>query len=417
MPFDVLRVLNYTLYIVIIILLSTMIYYLINIGNKNVNPKNRIVLDLETIRRFIIIVGILLFLIYLMTKYPIILHTIITIIISAVIAYVINPLVKILQKKGIRRDFSIILVYILIVGIFVMLFVMMIPSTIKQLTYFANRIPMIIDQLREWAHRLQESIFKNNVHFREMNVQITEKISEILYRFQDQALSSLMVKDSGSTVIKNLSRVILVPVLSFYFINDKEHIIAGIKGIIPQKRKARFLSLMQEIDNVNSGFVRGRLIMALFVGVATGIFLFLCGLDFAIIIGIITCIADIIPYVGPFLGFLPAIILALIQSPFKALLVAFGFVAIQWLENNIIAPKVLSKRVGLNPVVILVCLIVGGGMFGFVGMIIAVPIVATLKTIYTFYSEGIHAFLLGRSHDEIKLEDKIEKINNESDKN
>ena len=119
--------------------------------------------------------------------------------------------------------------------------------------------------------------------------------------------------------------------------------------------------------------------MAVFVGVATAIVLWILGVNYAVVIGAITCIADIIPYIGPLLGFLPAIIVAFIQQPMKALWVGIAFVLIQWVENNLVGPKLLGDSTGLHPLTVLLCLIIGGGMFGVLGMIFSVPIVAILK--------------------------------------
>ncbi|MDG2830143.1 AI-2E family transporter, partial [Vibrio parahaemolyticus] len=107
-------------------------------------------------------------------------------------------------------------------------------------------------------------------------------------------------------------------------------------------------------------------------------------IDFAIVIGMITAIADIIPYIGPFLGFLPAVVLAFLSSPIKALWVAVFFVVIQWVENNILAPKVLGQSIGLHPLTVLLALIIGGGIFGVLGMILAVPVTAILMIIFRF---------------------------------
>ena len=113
--------------------------------------------------------------------------------------------------------------------------------------------------------------------------------------------------------------------------------------------------------------------------------LLIVGVDFAVIIGLITCVADIIPYIGPFLGFAPAVLFALIESPIKAVWVGIIFLAIQWAENNIIAPKLLGDKVGLNPLVILLSIIIGGGMFGVLGMILGVPVVSIMMILIEFF--------------------------------
>ena len=106
------------------------------------------------------------------------------------------------------------------------------------------------------------------------------------------------------------------------------------------------------------------------------------GIEFALVIGIITCVADIIPYIGPFLGFIPAVLLALIKGPITAIWVAVLFCIVQWLENNILGPKILGDSTGMHPLVVLILLIVGGGMFGVAGMILSVPIASAIKIVF-----------------------------------
>ena len=146
------------------------------------------------------------------------------------------------------------------------------------------------------------------------------------------------------------------------------------------------MELFSEINESMSGFVRGRLLMAVFVGVVTMIYLFIMKIDFAFVIGIITLIGDIIPYIGPAMGFIPAFIFAFIQSPIKALWVGIIFVFVQWIENNIIGPKLIGNSTGLHPLIVLLSIIVGGGMFGVWGMILAVPFVALVIILVKFYN-------------------------------
>jgi predicted PurR-regulated permease PerM len=129
--------------------------------------------------------------------------------------------------------------------------------------------------------------------------------------------------------------------------------------------------------------------MAVMVGIATTIFLFLMGIEFAIVIGFITGLADIVPYIGPFLGFLPAVIFAFISSPIKAVWVGVFFILIQWMENNILGPKVLGKTTGMHPLTILLAIIVGGTIFGVMGMILSVPAVSVSIILFNYFKKRL----------------------------
>lgn len=132
-------------------------------------------------------------------------------------------------------------------------------------------------------------------------------------------------------------------------------------------------------------FLKGRLLMALFVGFITMILLLILGVDFAVIIGLITCVADIIPYVGPFIAFIPAVLFAALDSTMKAVWVGIFFVIIQWAENNLLGPKILGSKTGIHPLVVLLSIVVGGGMFGFAGMILSVPFVSICLILKDFF--------------------------------
>lgn len=395
MPFDVPRLLSNLLYIVVICLVCLLIYYLINIGNKKVNRNNRIIFDLSSVKRTTVIILLVLSTLYLFNRHKILRDTVVTIIIALILAYLINPLVKRLENKGIKRAWSILIVYLGVVGLFAILGLILIPQTARQIRDFLVQLPTLINDTLLWINNLNETLFSKNAMMSSIANQLTQEMQKVFLNLQTRALEGFTdFSNSASGIISNLVRIVLAPILAFYFILDKETIIHNFMGLIPVKSRAKVANIFSDIDNVNSNFVRGRLIMAFFVGALTTILLFAMGIDFALVIGIITFVADIIPYIGPFFGFLPAFILALLDSPIKALWVGVFFVVIQWAENNILAPRVLSVSIGMNPILILLSLIIGGGMFGVPGMVLSVPVVATAKVIFKHVKPNIKDFFL-----------------------
>ncbi|MHC5099302.1 AI-2E family transporter, partial [Peptoniphilus genitalis] len=157
-----------------------------------------------------------------------------------------------------------------------------------------------------------------------------------------------------------------------------------VKKAIPNKHREDISYLTRNIDIALQQFIRGRMLMAIFVGLLTMVYLLVLRVDFAIIIGLITCVADIIPFIGPFLGCAPAVLFAFMDSPMKALWVLILFVIVQWVENNILAPKLIGDSTGLNPLVILISIIIGGGIFGVWGMVISVPLTSIIFILVDF---------------------------------
>lgn len=394
MPFDVRAALINILYLSGIFFLVFSSYYLINIGNSKVNEKNKIIFSLHNIKKTVVFIFLIFLTLYMFNKYTILWSTIVTLLISIVIAYLINPLVNYIQRKGFKRSIAILMVYLVVIIFLVILGVIIIPKTANQFMNFIYRLPVIMQDFSTSFNNLNQKIFENIPMISNFSEKLITEIDSIMIVFQEK-LFSLMTSfaSNAPNVINIVIRLVLVPVFAFYFLLDKDKLTKGVISIIPKNKQSKFLDVCRDIDLANSQFIRGRLLMALFVGITTTILLFVLGIDFALVIGIITCIADIIPYIGPFLGFVPAVIIAFFQSPLKALIVGIAFVLIQWAENNIIAPKILSSTIGLNPLVILVSLIIGGGMFGVIGMIFSVPIVATIKILYKHYKNNIIKFI------------------------
>ncbi|WP_425539938.1 AI-2E family transporter [Microaceticoccus formicicus] len=380
---------NNVISILVVVLLLTIIYYLINIGNKYVKPSNMIVLTRVNVMRTVLALASIIIIFIVFRNYPIIPTTLVTIILAITVAYIINPLVVYFEKKGFKRIVSLIIVYVLIIGLFAILLGIVIPKTVNELKNLIQALPNIVDQTQEQILKFTDSLFKDNAILKDNKLlddigeNFDKNFKEFISKIQTSFFAWLSnLADRAPNYFSSMLRIILVPVVSFYILLDKEKLIGKTKDAIPQKYKKETLSLFRDIDDTLTEFVRGRLLMAVFVGILTGVVLLILKVDFAIVVGIVTAVADIVPYIGPFIGFLPAVILASIQSPMKGVWVAIIFVLIQWAENNIIGPKILGESVGLHPLVILLSLIIGGGVAGVPGMIFSVPILATLKVVF-----------------------------------
>ena len=398
MPFDVQHLLINTILVLVVFLLSFSIYYLINIGNTKVSLRNRLKFDQIFIKRTTVIIILILMTLFIFNKYPIVSRTLSTAIISVVVAYLINPLAMKLEDLGLKRSYAILVVYLIVILFFAIIVVFLWPMLVEQLKNLVQSIPQIIRYINELGEKVGDK-FTDYPAANDFITSGTKSILKSLNKVQDNLIFELgNIGEKVSGLASGIIRVVLIPVFTFYFIMFKEKYFVWIKNQVPPNKYKSTTSLFKEIDRVNSQFVRGRLIMAIAVGVMTTIFLLIMRIDYALIIGIITCVADIIPYIGPALGFVPAVVLALVDNPIKAVIVAVAFVLIQWVENNILAPKILGTTIGLNPLLILTSLILGAGMFGVPGMIFAVPVVATVKVVLGHFKNDIKNFFFDNNH-------------------
>ena len=405
------RFMIYALVILSILLIFLAIYYLINIGNRYIEGKKRINIDLSLITK--IFLGILIFYLIniLFNKFPILGYTLSSVIIAIIFAYIINPIVNYLERKGVKRQFGVIIVYISAILIFGILIVSVIPKTINEVSNLLTSLPGMVDTLiREFNNFLSSVFAKFNIElpknfiniYKETNpkvngnVETPQIVSNILDSIKG-TINDLIVKVQGSlmgslsNVISKLYgfltsafRLVLIIIFSFYFSVDKERFMLRVKKAIPNKHREDISYLTRNIDIALQQFIRGRMLMAIFVGLLTMVYLLVLRVDFAIIIGLITCVADIIPFIGPFLGCAPAVLFAFMDSPMKALWVLILFVIVQWVENNILAPKLIGDSTGLNPLVILISIIIGGGIFGVWGMVISVPLMSIIFILVDF---------------------------------
>ena len=410
------RFVVYAIVTLSILLLSLMIYYLINIGNRFIEGDKRIKIDLKLIIKIFIAIVILYLVTIIFEKYTILGYTLWSLIIGIIFAYVIDPIVNFLERKGIKRPFGVIIVYITTLIVFAILLVTVIPKTITEITNLLASLPPMIDSmsrgLTKFFYKLAEDyninlppsflnmlsgttdgvskyaklVTNSQDPLTNMFNSFSNAITNILDNVQKSALDSLrsvVVKLYG--LVTSTLKIVLVLIFSFYFSIGKEKYLKSFKKSIPNKYREDVNYLAVRINTSLQQFIRGRLLLALFVGFLTMIYLLILRVDFAIVIGMITCIADIIPYIGPFLGFVPAVLFAFMDAPLKALWVSILFIIIQWAENNILAPKLIGDSTGLNPLAVLISIIIGGGIFGIWGMVVSVPLVSIILILLDFF--------------------------------
>lgn len=405
------RFMIYALAILSILLIFLAIYYLINIGNRYIDGKKRINIDLRLITK--IFLGILIFYLIniIFNKFPILGYTLSSVIIAIIFAYIIDPIVNYLERKGVKRQFGVIIVYISVILIFGILIVSVIPKTINEISNLLTSLPAMVDTLIREVNNFVSNVFaKFNIELPENlinvyketnpkvngNVETPQIVSDILNSIR-ATINDVITKAQGSLMgslsnvlsklygfLTSAFRLVLIIIFSFYFAVDKERFLLKVKRAIPNKYREDISYLTSNIDTALQQFIRGRMLMAIFVGLITMAYLLVLRVDFAIIIGLITCVADIIPYIGPFLGCAPAVLFAFMDSPMKALWVLILFVIVQWVENNILAPKLIGDSTGLNPLVILISIIIGGGIFGVWGMVISVPLTSIIFILVDF---------------------------------
>lgn len=378
-------------WILSIILLILIIYYLINIGNNFVPERKKIRIKDKKILPIILSIVFIYLFFALLNKYTILSDTFFTIIFSAILAYLFNPIINFLESKNINRMIGVILLYLGILCFLLIFALLVIPRSSSEIKGLMNNMPEYIEKISKVMDEIYNKYYSTIGELPPLFQGVQQVVMENIVGFEHMIMDGLKSFIGG--ILKTFSKfvsLVLTPILTFYFLVDKNYFKEKFMNLIPKKNREEYRKLFLEIDRSMSLFVRGRIIMAAYVGVVTAIILSILRIDFALLIGFITGIADIIPYIGPFLGFLPAAFFAYLDSPIKAIWVSILFVLIQWAENNILAPKILGDSTGLHPLIVLISIIIGGGIFGVLGMILAVPVVAISIILFKFLRKKLN---------------------------
>jgi predicted PurR-regulated permease PerM len=296
------------------------------------------------------------------------------------IAYLLNPMVRYIEGKKVPKTVAVILAYLVVTVVVALIAVFGIPHMVDELNKLGKTIPKVNTKI-QGIISFAEKRYTNFT----LPGGIEQVIKENVMRAENALINAAK---AGTMVIINLFTylviLIIAPVFAFYFLIDIERLQDGLIQTIPRKYRSDFLAVLRDIDEIIRGFLRGHLLISVIVGFLIGLGTFIIGLDFSLIIGIISGIAELVPYIGPFLTAVPVIGLALLYSKKTALYAVIVLLVVQQLESSVIAPKILSKNIGIHPLLVVFILMAGGELYGLAGVLLAVPAAATLKVILRY---------------------------------
>ena len=294
--------------LLLILLIGLSVYYLINIGNQHIDKSKRIRFDLRRVGLFLSAILLFIILRYIFHRFPVLPTTLAAIVISVVLSYIINPLVTYLETKKISRRLGVLIVYVGFILILVVLFLVVLPKTIEELRNLLISLPHLVNDVNLQILDLADHIEKvTNIDMSRILNNIQEGIEQYLNSVQTSLLDRLRFMASGMyAALGRMVSFVLILILTYYFTVDKNRIKVKMYKLIPSTYRSDILYLASEINTAMLEFVKGKLLLAVIVGVMTTIMLLILGVNFAVAIGLITIIADVIPYIGPFLAFVPA---------------------------------------------------------------------------------------------------------------
>jgi predicted PurR-regulated permease PerM len=305
--------------------------------------------------------------------------------IGGAIAYFLDPVADRLERMGASRVVATTIITAVAALIFVLLALLVIPSLVRQLVGLVNAAPAIFSQLQVYLTREYPWLMDNQGAVRDTLVAIGQTIQSRGAEVIGGILSS------ARSLINAIVFVVVVPVVAFYLLLDWDEMLKRIDAILPRDHAPTIRRLAHEIDKTLAAFVRGQVSVCLILGTFYAVALMAAGLQFGLVVGAIAGLITFIPYIGALIGGALAMGLALFQfwgDWLQIGLIAGIFAVGQFLEGNIITPKLVGKSVGLHPVWLIFALSAFGTLFGFVGMLVAVPIAAAFGVLVRFALES-----------------------------
>lgn len=302
------------------------------------------------------------------------------------LAYFLDPIADRLERLGLSRMWATVVILIAFIVVFVLALVIIIPVLAGQATEFIARMPGYVEQLQALIASSSDSILPG---------WIGDQVDAIKENFSNYLaegagfLATLFgqIWSSGKALVDILSLFVLTPVVAFYLLLDWDRMIEKVDSWIPRDHLETVRGIAAEMDAAISGFVRGQGSLCIILGLYYGIGLSLAGLNFGLLIGLFSGAVSFIPYVGSILGLVLALGVALVQFwpdyTMIALVLAIFFSG-QFIEGNILQPKLVGNSVGLHPVWLMFALVAFGALFGFVGLMVAVPAAAAVGVLVRF---------------------------------
>jgi len=301
---------------------------------------------------------------------------------ALMLAYFFDPLYKFLLNKKAPKVLAIIIVFGIIIALLILTIFFLIPSLINQLNILYREIPNFVENYQNLILSIKPQLSKF-IDPADVEILLKENLSEL----QKSVLGfSQTIIIYLSNIVSSITfGIVIIPLILFYLMRDMFVFKENLYIFVLKKNKKEFKEVLEEIDNIVSGFIRGRIIVCFVVGTLIGIGLYFLNLKFALIIGIVSGVFNFIPYLGPIVGVMLALIFALGNPWWTLVMIVVLFVLVNQLEAIYLNPNILGKGLGLHPLTVILSMLICGQLLGILGVLVAVPLAAILKVLFFRY--------------------------------
>jgi len=299
------------------------------------------------------------------------------------LAYLWDPAVDRLESMGMGRTSGVCVVFVITGLLFVLMMVVLVPLLGRQMHVLAAKVPALM----EWTRNTVMPWLQTQFNLSEGDIPLDQVRATLMenWRSAGGVLTRVLATATASSfaVLGGLANLVLIPVVGFYLLRDWDRLMLSVREVLPRNWEAKAVELAIECDEVVSAFLRGQLLVMLALAVCYTAGLLIIGLDLALLIGVIAGVASIVPYLGLVIGMGMALIAAMFQFGdwLPLLYVTIVFVVSQMLEGMFLTPKLVGDRIGLHPVVVIFAVMAGGQLFGFTGVLLALPLAAVIMVL------------------------------------
>lgn len=307
-------------------------------------------------------------------------------VLAFVFSYMLSPLVNYLERQGTNRTLAISLIFVLVTLILAIIIAALFPFISHQLNSFKSEISKYIDGI---AHLIEETeAYVARFSGSLFNIDISKRVEGTLTSWTSSLFNDLPV-----ILQKFFTTMVLAPFFAFFLLKDGRHFSKIVLSLVPNNIFELILNLYSRINDQIGQFVRARLLEAALVGLVVWVGLFIIGARYATLLAIFAALTNLIPYVGPFIGAIPALIIALVngESTFFLIMISIVYLAAQIIDTVFFIPVIVAKIVDLHPVTVVLAIIVGAQLMGVLGMLISIPVASALKVTVT----SVYVHLLG----------------------
>lgn len=322
----------------------------------------------------IFISTLILIITFMILKLSIAKEIIVIIVASLIIFYILKPCRDLMIKKGIGIRLASLLLVMIFSFVIIMLIVLILPSILNHSNGFINRINECVSMLNSLTKQfdgitklefVESFLEKVNVYLKNIIKDVSEKIIEI-----------------AVDISKKMVLALAVPIVTYYILSDFDRTIGKLSFLIPIKIRKETYKIFNDIDKVLRKYIAGQMILSLIMSVFVSLILYIFGIKYAIYFGVLNGVFNLIPYVGPIIASVPVVFVAFSKSMNTGIIILILLIVFQQIEGDLISPKIIGRFVEIHPVLIIFLLLIGGGIFGIIGLFLVVPVSIAIKVLF-----------------------------------